>query len=484
MLVHDEQFIGGRWVRAAGPERLDVTSPITEQVFARVPVPTTTEIDIAVGAAREAFERGPWPRLSVAERADRLRRMVAAFDSRVDAAIELQTDEMGAAESFTGATTRAVRPFLERVVTDAEHVPMVETRQGTAGLVRVLREPIGVVAAVVPWNAPVMVAVTKIFPALLMGCSMVLKTAPESPLSAYLLAEAFIEADLPPGVLSIVTGGREVGEYLVAHPGVDKVTFTGSTLAGRAIASVCGQQLKPVTCELGGKSAAILTPGVDIDAHLGTLVANSLGNAGQMCVATTRLLVHESQADDLRDGLAGRLAGMKVGNPHDQDTAFGPLVSARQLERVRGYIECGLAQGAGLAYGGERPPGLPVGYYVMPTVFTGVTNDMTIAREEIFGPVLSVITYRTEDEAVAIANDSEYGLGGSVYADDPEHAFALASRLQTGTCSINDSPTSGGGGPFGGYKNSGLGRERAPEGLHHYLQLKSISLPASYTRAG
>ncbi|HTK60864.1 MAG TPA: aldehyde dehydrogenase family protein [Pseudonocardia sp.] len=484
MSVHDTQFIGGRWIRATGDQVLEVTSPITEQVFGRVPVPTPSEIDAAVAAARDAFDRGPWPRLSVAERADHLRRMMDAFDSRVEAAIVLQTDEMGAAETFTGATTRAMRPFLERVIADAAHVPMVETRQGTAGLVRVLREPLGVAAAVVPWNAPLMVAVTKIFPALLMGCPMVLKTAPESPLSAYLLAEAFDEAGLPPGVLSILGGGREVGEYLVAHPGVDKVTFTGSTVAGRAIASVCGQQLKPVTCELGGKSAAILAPGVDIGAHLGTLVANSLGNAGQMCIATTRLLVHESQADDLRDGLADRLAGMKVGDPHEKDTAFGPLVSARQLERVRGYIDSGIAQGAKLAYGGERPPGLPVGFYVMPTIFTGVTNDMTIAREEIFGPVLSVIGYRTEDEAVDIANDSEYGLGGSVYADDPEHAFALASRLQTGTCTINDSPTSGGGGPFGGYKNSGLGRERAPEGLHHYLQLKSIALPASYTPAG
>jgi aldehyde dehydrogenase (NAD+) len=484
MLVRDEQFIGGRFVRATGEEWLEVTSPITEQVLGRVPVPTGSEIDAAVAAAREAFERGPWPRLSVAERAEHLRRVVAAFDSHVEAAIVLQTDEMGASENFTGATTRAIRPFLERVIADAGHVPMVETRQGTSGLVRVLREPLGVVAAVVPWNAPLMVAVTKIFPALLMGCPMVLKTAPESPLSAYLLAEAFVEAGMPPGVLSIVSGGREVGEYLVAHPGIDKVTFTGSTAAGRAIASVCGQQLKPVTCELGGKSAAILTPGVDITAHLGTLVANSLGNAGQMCVATTRLIVHESQADDLRDGLADRLAGMKVGDPHQKDTAFGPLVSARQLERVRGYIESGVSQGAKLAYGGDRPAELPIGYYLTPTIFTDVTNDMTIAQEEIFGPVLSVISYKSEDEAVDIANDSEYGLGGSVYADDPEHAFALASRLQTGTCTINDSPTSGGGGPFGGYKNSGLGRERAPEGLHHYLQLKSISLPASYVPAG
>jgi betaine-aldehyde dehydrogenase len=480
MSVREDLFIGGRLVPATGPERLEVVSPITEQVFGSVPVPTPAEVDAAVAAAREAFDRGPWPRMSVAERADHLRRWVKAFDSRVDAAIELQTDEMGAPHSFTGATSRGIAPFLERVVADAEHVPMMETRQGTGGPIRVIREPLGVVAAVVPWNAPLMVAVTKLFPALLMGNAVVLKTAPESPLSAYLLAEAFLEADLPPGLVSLFSGGVPQGEYLVSHPGVDKVTFTGSTVAGRRIAAVCGEQLKPVTCELGGKSAAILTPGVDIDAHVGTLIANSLGNGGQMCIATTRLLVHTSQADDLRDALAHALSGMKVGNPHEQDTRFGPLVSAKQYERVRGYIEAGVAGGATLAYGGDRPADLPVGYYLNPTLFTGVTNDMVIAQEEIFGPVLSLISYDTEDEAVTIANDSEYGLGGSVYANDPEHAFSLAVRLQTGTCTINDSPTSGGGGPFGGYKNSGLGRERAPEGLHHYLQLKSISLPTGY----
>jgi betaine-aldehyde dehydrogenase len=480
MLLRDELFLGGRFVPATGDTWLDVVSPITEQVFGRVPVPTVAEIDTAIDAAREAFDNGPWTRMPVAERAEHLRRVLKAFGSRVDEAIALQTDEMGGTVTFTGATTRAMAPFLERVICDAEQVPMLETRHGVAGPVRVLREPLGVAAGVVPWNAPLMVAVTKLVPSLLMGCPMVLKTAPESPLSAYLLAEAMVEAELPPGLVSIFSGGREIGEYLVAHPGVDKVTFTGSTAAGRAIASTCGQQLKPVTCELGGKSAAILTPGVDIDTHLGSLVANSLGNAGQMCVATTRWLVHESQADDLRDAISARLSGMKVGNPHESDTAFGPLVARRQLERVRGYVSSGVAEGATLAYGGDAPADLPVGCYLNPTVFTDVTNDMTIAQEEIFGPVLSLISYRTEAEAVAIANDSEYGLGGSVYADDPEHAFALASQLQTGTCTINDSPTSGGGGPFGGYKNSGLGRERAAEGLHHFLQLKSITLPAGY----
>jgi acyl-CoA reductase-like NAD-dependent aldehyde dehydrogenase len=477
-LIRDDQFLAGRFVPAAGPDRLDVVSPITEQQFGRVPVPTTGEIDTAIDAARAAF--GPWARLSVDERAEHLRRVLKAFESRVDAAIALQTDEMGGTRAFTTATTRGMAPFLERVIADAAQVPMLETRPGTAGPVRVIREPLGVAAGVVPWNAPLMVALTKLVPSLLMGCPMVLKTAPESPLSVYLLAEAMLEAELPPGLVSIFSGGREVGEYLVGHPGIDKVTFTGSTEAGRAIASTCGRLLRPVTAELGGKSAAILTPGVDIDRHIPTLVANSLGNAGQMCIATTRWLVHTSQADDLRDAISAKLAGMKVGDPHQPDTAFGPLVSRRQLDRVRGYVEKGVAEGATLAYGGDRPEGLPVGWFISPTVFTGVANDMTIAQEEIFGPVLSLIGYDTEDEAVAIANDSEYGLGGSVYADDPEHAFALASRLQTGTCTINDSPTSGGGGPFGGYKNSGLGRERAPEGLEHFLQLKSITLPSGY----
>jgi betaine-aldehyde dehydrogenase len=484
MLVRDDLFIGGRWIPGSSGQYLEVTSPITEQVFGKVPVPTFAEVDLAVAAAREAFETGPWPRLSVPERAEALRRVMRAFDKQLDAAIELQTDEMGAPESFTGATTRLMSPFLEQVVRDAEQVPLSETRVGTAGPVRVLREPLGVAAGVVPWNAPLMVAVTKLFPSLLMGCPMVLKTAPESPLSAYLLAEAIEAAELPPGVVTLLSGGREIGEYLISHPGINKVTFTGSTEAGRRIASICGHQLKPVTCELGGKSAAILTPGVDIAAHLPTLIAYSLGNAGQMCVATTRLLVHRDQADDLRDALAAALAGMKVGDPHQPDTAFGPLVAARQRDRVEAYIASGQAEGATLAYGGHRPADLPVGYYVTPTVFTDVRNDMTIAQEEIFGPVLSVINYDSEDEAVAIANDSSYGLGGSVYADDPDHALALAARIQTGTCTVNDGPPSGGGGPFGGYKDSGLGRERAPEGLHHYLQVKSITLPAGYSGRG
>lgn len=477
MIIRDNLFIGGQWVRSSGSEWLDVICPATEEIFARVPAATVEDVDRAVDAARAAFDHGPWPRLSVAERAEYLRTVMRLFDKRQSDAIDQQINEMGATRSFVNATTTAMTPFLERVIADADQVPLRERRQGVAGPVEVLREPLGVTAGVIPWNAPLMVAVTKLFPALLMGCPMIIKPAPESPLSIYLLAEALEEADLPPGVVSIVPGGREVGEHLVAHPGVDKVTFTGSTEAGRRIAATCGEQIKAVTLELGGKSAAILTPGLDLAAHIPTLVGNALGNAGQMCIATGRVLVHQSQLDDATEALVEHIGAMKVGNPHEHDTDFGPLVAQRQRARVEGFIAAARNEGATLALGGKRPDHLPTGWYVEPTVFTKVHNRMTVAQEEIFGPVVCVIPYATEDEAIEIANDSAYGLGGSVYSADVEHALALASRIRTGTVTINNAPPSGGGGPFGGYKNSGLGRERSTEGLMSYTELKSITLP-------
>ena len=478
MIIRDNLFIGGEWVTPSGTEWLEVVNPATEGVFARVPAATTEDVDRAVEAARLAFDHGPWPKLSVAERAEYLRSVMRLFDKRVADAVDQQIDEMGATHGFATATTTAMAPFLERVISDADSVPMRERRQGVAGPVEVLREPLGVSAGVIPWNAPLMVAVTKLFPALLMGCPMIVKPAPESPLSIYLLAEAIEEAGLPRGVVSIVPGGREVGEHLVSHSGVDKVTFTGSTQAGRRIAAICGGQLKAVTLELGGKSAAILTPGVDLARHIPAVVGNALGNAGQMCIATGRVLVHESQVDAATEALVGHIAAMKVGNPHERDTAFGPLVAQRQRARVEGYVASAVSEGATLVLGGKRPEQLPTGWYFEPTVFTDVHNKMTVAQEEIFGPVVCVIPYRTEDEAVEIANDSDYGLGGGVYSEDIDHALELASRIRTGTVSVNDAPPSGGGGPFGGYKNSGVGRERAAEGLMTYTELKSVALPA------
>ena len=478
MFKRDELFIGGRWASPEGNQRLEVVSPSTEEVVGNIPAPEAGDVDRAVAAARVAFEDGPWPHMSVAERAAHMQAVVDRLMERSDEATELQIDEMGGTRRFIDANVKAIPALLRQLVGDAEHVALAEDREGTLGRVLVLREPVGVVAGVVPWNSPVMVAMTKLLPSLIMGCPMVLKPALESPLSAYVLAEAVQAAGLPPGVVSVLAGGREVGERLVAHRGVDKVTFTGSTIAGRRIAATCGDQLKPVTCELGGKSAAIFLPDADLDRFVPTLLGNSVRNVGQICISLSRVLVDAARHDELVERLVAAMSSMQIGDPHDRETEIGPVASERQRARVEGYIRTGLAEGATLALGGGRPAGVDRGWYVDPTVFSGVSNSMTVAREEIFGPVVCVIPYHDVDEAVAIANDSDYGLFGSVYSADVADAVAVARRIETGTCAINEGPPSGGGGPFGGWKQSGLGRERAPEGLLAFLELRSIALPA------
>jgi len=456
---------------------LDVISPTTEEVVGRVPAATPADVEAAVTVARRAFDDGPWPRWSFDERVDGLAQFVACFERRVAGAVDLQIDEMGGVRKFLGPTTAAAGPFFTRLVADGRTVPFREVRDGVVGKVVVLREPLGVVAGIVPWNAPVMAALTKILPSLLMGCPILLKPAPESPLSALLLAEAFEEAGLPPGLLSVLQGGVEVGQALVAHPGVDMVSFTGSTVAGRQIAATCGQQVKHAALELGGKSAAVVLDDADLDRYLPALVDNALRNTGQVCVATTRILVPRSQHDEIVDRLVEAVAAMKVGDPHDGATDFGPLASARQRERVEGYIAAGREEGAKVVLGGGRPVGLDRGWFVEPTIFVNVEPSMTVAQEEIFGPVLTVLAYDGDDDAVAIANDSVYGLGGAVYTSDPDRALAVAARIRTGTCQVNDGLPAGGGGPFGGYKQSGLGRERGPEGLESFLELKSVAFP-------
>jgi aldehyde dehydrogenase (NAD+) len=483
MFERSDHFIGGRWVTAKGAETIDVVSPSTERVVGRVPVALPEEVDAAVDAAREAFDVGPWPRLSVAERAQYLRRLVAQLDRRREDVLRLQIDEMGAPLRFVVENFDVIAPFLERMIKDAGKIRFREVRDGTVGKVLVLREPIGVTVGVTPWNSPVMVELSKLFPALLMGCPIILKPAPESPLSAYLIGEAVIDSGIPEGVVSIVNGGVEVGAYLVAHRDVDHVTFTGSAKGGRAIAAACAERLRRVTLELGGKSAAIVLPGVDMTPYLPALVGGSLRNSGQICVSTNRVLVHESDRDRVAQQLVEYVSALKVGDPHQADTDFGPVASARQRQIVEGFIASGIAQGARIVLGGGRPSDQPRGWYVEPTIFVDVDPEMEIAQEEIFGPVLSVITYSNEREAVAIANDSKYGLGGAVFAADAERGIEIASRINTGTCAVNGGPPSGGGAPFGGRKESGLGYERDVEGLETFLELKSVTLPIGYQPA-
>jgi aldehyde dehydrogenase (NAD+) len=484
MFERTDHFIAGRWVDAKGGATIDVISPSTEQLVGRVPVALPEEIDAAIAAAREAFDIGPWPRLSVSERAQYLRRLVAGLDARRDAIVRTQIDEMGAPYRFVVENFDGIAPFLERMIKDAERIALREVRDGTAGKVLVLREPIGVTAGVTPWNSPVMVELSKLFPSLLMGCPIVLKPAPEAPLSAYLIGDAVVDAVIPEGVVSIVNGGVNEGAYLVGHRGIDHVTFTGSANAGRAIATACAERLCRATLELGGKSAAVILPGVDMTPFLPALIGGSLRNSGQICVSTNRVIVHEDDRDRVVAQLVDYVSQMKVGDPHDTDTDFGPLAAERQRQVVEHFIASGIAQGARVALGGGRPADQPRGWYVEPTIFVDVDPAMAIAQEEIFGPVLSVMTYRDEREAVAIANDSRYGLGGAVFAHEPEHGIEIASRIVTGTCSVNGGPPSGGGAPFGGRKDSGLGYERDVEGLESFLELKSVTLPPDYRPAG
>jgi len=479
MRVHDRFYIDGDWVAPASSAVLDVISPHTEEVVGRVPDATAADMDRAVAAARRAFDDGPWPRMAPAERAAAVGRLADIYATSLGDFAELITEEMGSPITFS-QLAQAPQPqlMLSYFAALGREFTWEDERPGLFGPVIVRREPVGVVAAIVPWNVPQFTIMTKLPAALVAGCTVVVKPAPETPLDAYLLAELIEQAGLPPGVVNIVPGGREVGEHLVSHPGVDKVAFTGSTAAGRRIASICGQQLKRCSLELGGKSAAIILDDADLAATVGWLEMASLMNNGQACVAQTRILAPSSRYDETVDALAAMVAGLRVGDPADPATQIGPLVASRQQDRVEGYIAIGEEEGAKVVTGGSRAAGRERGWYVAPTVFADVDPAMRIAREEIFGPVLSVIRYSGDDDAVRIANDSDYGLAGTVWTADTERGMDIARRVRTGTYGVNMYMIEACA-PFGGYKASGIGRELGPEGLMGYLEYKSIARPAS-----
>ncbi|WP_283612848.1 aldehyde dehydrogenase [Mycolicibacterium poriferae] len=479
----DKLFIGGKWVEPATSDVIEVHSPATGELVGKVPLASAADVDAACAAARKAFDEGPWPQMSPDERAEILGRAVKLMEERGDELKFLLSAETGQPPTIVdmmqyGAAMSAFQYYAGA----ADKFTWQEIRDGIYGQTLVVREPIGVVGAVTAWNVPFFLAANKLGPALLAGCTMVLKPAAETPLSVFAMAEMFAEAGLPEGVLSIVPGGAETGRALTANPNLDKYTFTGSSAVGKEIGKIAADNLKPCTLELGGKSAAIILEDADLDSTLPMLVFSGLMNCGQACVGQTRILAPRSRYDEVVDKLAAAVAAMPVGLPDDPGAAIGPLISEKQRERVESYIKKGIEEGARVVAGGGRPEGLDSGWFVQPTVFADVDNSMTIAQEEIFGPVLAVIPYEDEDDAVRIANDSVYGLAGSVYTSDNDKALKIARKIRTGTYAVNMYAFDPGA-PFGGFKNSGIGRENGPEGIEAYCEPKSILLPFGYTPA-
>src|SRR4051812_4839361 len=481
--TYDELLIGGQWTKPSSDQRIEVRSPATLEPVGSVPEAIEADVDAAVAAARRAFDSGPWPQTPPEERAAVIAKFTELLSARIDEVGGIITSEMGAptatVQMMMWTPAQAVLDVYSKLATT---FPWEETRHGMFGETRVRREPVGVVAAIIPWNVPLFIAVNKLIPALLAGCTVILKPAPETPIDALWLGGLFVEAGLPEGVLSVLPADREVSEYLVTHPGVDKVSFTGSTAAGRRVGSLATERLKRISLELGGKSAAIVLEDVDLASSAFMLAYSGLMNSGQACVAQTRILAPRSRYDEVTEALVESAKMLTVGDPLDPSTQLGPLAAERQRVRVEGYIDKGKSEGARLVLGGGRPAGLEVGWYVEPTVFADVDTKMTIAQEEIFGPVLSVIPYDTEEQAVAIANDSDYGLAGSVWTADVDHGYEIAKQVRTGTYGINWYAFDMGS-PFGGFKCSGIGREDGPEGLSAFCELKSVLMPMGYSSA-
>jgi acyl-CoA reductase-like NAD-dependent aldehyde dehydrogenase len=477
MISYSQNFIGGRRVNPVGTERIEVRSPHDGELVGIAPSASTSDVDLAVRAAREAFDEGPWPRMSPTERQSKIQRFAELHADHSEELARLVTREAGIPLTFTRTLMQMVSLQNQAFLRAAGTFDWETRRPGFPDAETVWRhEPVGVVAAVIPWNAPQQSSTVKLVPALLAGCSVILKLAPETALDGQILGELFTEAGLPEGVVSILATSREVSEHLIAHPGVDKVAFTGSTLAGRRIAAICGEQIKRCTLELGGKSAAIVLPDADLAETVDGLRYACFFNSGQSCVVTSRVLVPRFRHDEIVGALVEMVARLKVGDPNDPETFIGPMVAERQQKRVAGYIDLGIAEGATAAIGGSGlPEGIAKGAYVRPTVFTGVDNRMRIAREEIFGPVLVVIPYDDVEDAIRIANDSPYGLAGAIWTSDREAGLAVARRVRAGFLNIN-----GKGpdflAPFGGFKQSGIGREFGAEGLKAYSELKAVTL--------
>jgi betaine-aldehyde dehydrogenase len=473
----DKVFIGGAWVAPSSDGLIEVVSPVTEEVIFRVAEAREADMDRAVAAARAAFDHGPWPHLTHAERAGYMLRLGEALKARNDELGHAWTNQIGALHAITNNAGNNSAATFGRYAALANTFEWEETHTPGDGHGRALivREPVGVVAAVVPWNSPLGLACSKLAPGMLAGCTFVLKASPETPLDAYILAEAAQSIGLPPGVLNVVAAHRPASEHLIRNPGVDKVAFTGSTAAGKRIASILGERMARYTMELGGKSAAIVLDDFGVDEAVQNLTGSLCRLSGQVCAALTRVVVPRARHDDFVDSFAAAMAKLQPGDPYDPASSFGPLAMGRQLERVQGYIETGKAEGATLAHGGGRPAGLNRGYYIEPTLFANVDNGMVIAQEEIFGPVISLIPCDSDEDAIRIANDTVYGLNGAVLTHDNDRAYQVARGIRAGNVSqgkmrIDFSIA------FGGFKQSGVGREGGREGLLPYLEPKTLML--------
>jgi aldehyde dehydrogenase (NAD+) len=479
----DRFFIGGQWVTPSSGATINVIDSGTEELFFSVAEAQAADITRAVAAAREAFDTGPWPRLTHAERAAYLRAIGEELAKRTDDIGQIWPRESGVLHAIARGGGKGAQRTFNAFAALADTFPFEEPAKPTVGQFGlIVREPVGVVGAIIPWNAPMGLISNKVAPALLAGCTVILKSSPEAPGEGYLIAEAAEAVGLPPGVLNVVTADREVSELLVRDPNVDKITFTGSTAAGRRIASICGERIARCTLELGGKSAAVILDDMDIETAARTLSQAECFLSGQVCSSLTRIVVPRNRHDELVEALAGTFSQVRVGDPFNEQTQMGPLVASRQRDRVEGYIAKGIADGARLATGGGRPKDLDRGWFVEPTVFGNVDNRSVIAQEEIFGPVLSVIPAEDEQDAIRVANDTIYGLNASVFTNDINRARTVAGQLRSGTVGHNAFRTDFGI-AFGGFKQSGIGREGGREGLLPFLETKTVILegrPAGY----
>ena len=471
-------FVGGAWRTASGSEIFEIRSPFTEDVCGSVPVATPDDVEAAVAAARAAFETGPWQSSTPAERATACRRLAEILRGRADELAALMTEESGFSINVSRYYQAAVSPVqLDYYAALAESQEWERYQRSEFGNTLVILEAVGVTVAIVPWNVPFALAVQKAAPALIAGCPVILKAPPVAPLSCFALAEAVSEAGFPAGVFSLLAAGPRESELLVSHPGVDKVSFTGSTQTGQRIAQICAQSGRRVALELGGKAPAVLLEDADLNlAVAGIVGASVVGSYGQTCTAQSRVLAPRRQYAEIVDRLADALGALRTGDPMDPEVQVGPLISAEHRDRVQHYVSVGQDEGAKLVAGGQRPAAMTRGYFLEPALFASVTPEMKIFQEEIFGPVLTVTPHDGTDDAVALANDSVFGLSATVWGGDEEAALDVARRIRSGTVALN-AYTVDLTAPFGGFKQSGIGREMGREGLLEYLEPKSISLP-------